>query len=114
MHHNISHKILLLKWTDHLIKLHILENVGNNGGVPDFVFLAHAVDMSSALHAPFVNRSVASIPYYTRIYLMPILPLTFMAMLVMWAKSKTFLNSFYNLRGRLHQTWVVPRFGFQV
>ncbi|GFY80661.1 fatty acid hydroxylase superfamily [Actinidia rufa] len=34
-------------------------------------------------------------------------------MLVMWAKSKTFLFSFYGLRGRLHQTWVVPRFGFQ-
>lgn len=36
-----------------------------------------------------------------------------MIMLVMWGWSKTFLVSFYNLRGRLHQTWVVPRFGFQ-
>ncbi|XP_028083461.1 very-long-chain aldehyde decarbonylase GL1-1-like [Camellia sinensis] len=34
-------------------------------------------------------------------------------MLVMWAKSKTFSVSFYNLRGRLHHTWAVPRFGFQ-
>lgn len=94
---------------------HILEKIaGKNGRVPDFVFLAHVVDMSSALHAPFVNRSMASLPYYTRIYMLPFLPFTFTVMLLMWAKSKTFLISFYNLRNRLHQTWAVPRFGFQV
>ncbi|KAL0428206.1 UNVERIFIED_CONTAM: Very-long-chain aldehyde decarbonylase CER3 [Sesamum latifolium] len=86
---------------------------GKNGRAPDFVFLAHGVDLSSALHAPFLNRSAASLPYYTRIYLLPFLPVTFVVMLLMWAKSKTFLHSFYNLRGRLHQTWAVPRFGFQ-
>ncbi|KAK4479442.1 hypothetical protein RD792_014956 [Penstemon davidsonii] len=88
-------------------------DAGKNGRVPDFVFLAHVVDMSSAMHAPFVNRSMASVPYYTRIYMLPLLPVSFIVMLVMWAKSKTFLISFYNLRGRLHQTWAVPRFGFQ-
>ncbi|KAG4951539.1 hypothetical protein JHK85_045406 [Glycine max] len=34
-------------------------------------------------------------------------------LLEMWAWSKTFLVSFYYRRGRLHQTWVVPRCGFQ-
>lgn len=34
-------------------------------------------------------------------------------MLMMWGWSKTFLLSFYNLHGRLHQYWVVPRYGFQ-
>ncbi|KAG5099389.1 hypothetical protein JHK82_044441 [Glycine max] len=34
-------------------------------------------------------------------------------LLAMWAWSKTFLVSFYYRRGRLHQTWVVPRCGFQ-
>ncbi|KAK4404444.1 Very-long-chain aldehyde decarbonylase CER3 [Sesamum angolense] len=86
---------------------------GKNGRVPDFVFLAHVVDLSSSMHAPFVVRSVASHPYYTRTYLKPFLPVSFVAMLLMWAKSKTFLVSFYNLRNRLHQTWTVPRFGFQ-
>ncbi|CAA2961447.1 ECERIFERUM 3 [Olea europaea subsp. europaea] len=86
---------------------------GKNSRVPDFVFLAHVVDMSSAMHAPFVTRSVSSMPYYTRIHLKPFLPISFLAMLIMWAKSKTFLNSFYYLRDRLHQTWIVPRFGFQ-
>ncbi|KAK4481641.1 hypothetical protein RD792_012548 [Penstemon davidsonii] len=98
-------------WKMH--KKNSLDSGINNGRVPDFVFLAHVVDMSSAMHAPFVNRSVASLPYYTRVYLLPFLPISFASMLVMWAKSKTFLISFYNLRNRLHQTWAVPRFGFQ-
>lgn len=93
--------------------MHKENSSGKQSKIPDFVFLAHVVDMSSALHAPFVIRSVASLPYYTRIYLLPFLPFTFLAMLLMWAKSKTFLNSFYNLRGKHHQTWVVPRYGFQ-
>ncbi|KAH6818553.1 Fatty acid hydroxylase superfamily [Perilla frutescens var. frutescens] len=88
-------------------------NSGINGRIPDFVFLAHIVDMSSAMHAPFLVRSMASLPFYTRFYLMPLLPVSFAVMLIMWAKSKTFMVSFYYLRNRLHQTWVVPRFGFQ-
>lgn len=87
---------------------------GKNGRVPDFVFLAHIVDMTSAMHAPFLFRSFASTPFCTRLFLLPCLPIVFVFMFVMWAYSKVFLASYYNLRGRLHQTWVVPRFGFQV
>ncbi|XP_075077465.1 very-long-chain aldehyde decarbonylase CER3 [Nicotiana tabacum] len=86
---------------------------GKNGRVPDFVFLAHVVDLTSAMHVPFLFRSFGSKPFSTRLFLLPLLPFAFVVMLVMWAYSKVFLNSFYNLRGRLHQTWVVPRFGFQ-
>ncbi|KAF5956683.1 hypothetical protein HYC85_003908 [Camellia sinensis] len=88
-------------------------NSGKNGRVPDFVFLAHVVDITSSLHSPFVFRSFASTPFRARLFLVPLWPFTFVVMLVMWAKSKTFLFSFYNLRGYLQQTWVVPRFGFQ-
>ncbi|KAL3532934.1 hypothetical protein ACH5RR_006455 [Cinchona calisaya] len=88
-------------------------DAGKNGRVPDFVFLAHVVDMTSALHVQFVFRSYGSMPFTTKVILLPFLPICFILMLVMWAKSKTFLISFYNLRGRLHQTWSVPRFGFQ-
>ncbi|GLT49622.1 hypothetical protein SLA2020_231680 [Shorea laevis] len=84
-----------------------------SGRTPDFVFLAHVVDITSALHAQFVLRSFASLPFVTRIFLLPMWPGAVVAMLMMWAWSKSFLFSFYNLRGRLHQTWVVPRFGFQ-
>lgn len=81
--------------------------------VPDFVFLAHGVDVMSSMHAPFVFRTFSSIPFSVKPFLIPMWPYTFMVMLVMWARSKTFLHSFYHLRGRLHQTWAVPRFGFQ-
>ncbi|XP_062163217.1 very-long-chain aldehyde decarbonylase CER3 [Alnus glutinosa] len=91
----------------------ISSNLEKHGRVPDFVFLAHVVDVSAAMHAPFVFRSVASLPYLTRIFLFPIWPFTLLVLLVMWASSKTFLYTFYELRGRLHQTWAVPRFGFQ-
>ncbi|XP_022842353.1 protein ECERIFERUM 3-like [Olea europaea var. sylvestris] len=91
----------------------ISQDSGKNGRVPDFVFLAHVVDISAAMHVPFVLRSIASLPYTTRICMLPFWPIAFVTMLVMWAKSKTFLISFYNLRDRLHQTWAVPRFGFQ-
>ncbi|KAK4337604.1 hypothetical protein RND71_042091 [Anisodus tanguticus] len=86
---------------------------GQNGRVPEFVFLAHVVDMTSSMHAPFLFRSFASTPFCTRLFLLPFLPIAFVFMFVMWAYSKVFLATFYNLRGRLHQTWVVPRFGFQ-
>lgn len=81
--------------------------------VADFVFLAHVVDIMSALHSPFVFRSFSSLPFGVKPFLIGMWPFTFLVMLVMWAKSKTFLFSFYILRGRLHQTWAVPRFGFQ-
>ncbi|PPS03894.1 hypothetical protein GOBAR_AA16743 [Gossypium barbadense] len=91
----------------------ITSNSGENGRVPDFVFLAHILDVMSAMHIAFVNRSFASISFSTRIFLLPFWPATLMILLMMWAWSKTFLLTFYNLRGRLYQTWVVPRFGFQ-
>ncbi|CAI0394134.1 unnamed protein product [Linum tenue] len=91
----------------------IRSQAGKYGRVPDFVFLAHVVDVSSAMHAPFVFRTFASLPYRFQAFLIPCWPITFVVMLVMWAKARTFGFTFYNLRGKLHETWVVPRFGFQ-
>ncbi|KAL1816174.1 hypothetical protein ACET3Z_018748 [Daucus carota] len=84
-----------------------------NRSVPNFVFLAHVVDITSSLHVPFMFPSVASMPYTFRFFMLPLWPVAFVVMLLMWAKSKVFLISFYSLRGKLHQTWAVPRFGFQ-
>ncbi|XP_028775434.1 very-long-chain aldehyde decarbonylase CER3 [Neltuma alba] len=94
-------------------KMHKELSSGENGKVPDFVFLAHGVDVASSLHSAFVFRSFASLPYTMRIFLLPQWPIALMVILVMWAFSKTYLHSFYHLRGRLHQTWAVPRIGFQ-
>jgi len=89
-------------------------NAGKNVEVPDFVFLAHIVDISSAIHVPFMFRSFASLPYATRWFILPLWPVSFVAMFLLWAWAKTFTVSFYNLRNKLHHTWVVPRFGVQV
>ncbi|XP_051148022.1 very-long-chain aldehyde decarbonylase CER3-like [Andrographis paniculata] len=94
-------------------KLHEEISSRTKSRVPDFVFLAHVVDIMSAMHASFLFRSFSSIPFRVKPFLFPMWPYTFMVMLVMWARSKTFLFGFYYLRGRLHQTWAVPRFGFQ-
>ncbi|KAJ6803967.1 protein ECERIFERUM 3-like [Iris pallida] len=86
---------------------------GKNDEVPDFVFLAHVVDVAFAAHSPFLLRSYSSMPYTFSIFVLPIWPIIFLVMLMMWACSKPFLVSFYRIRGLLHQTWVVPRYGFQ-
>ncbi|XP_038987308.1 very-long-chain aldehyde decarbonylase GL1-1-like isoform X1 [Phoenix dactylifera] len=86
---------------------------GKSKQVPDFVFLAHVIDVKSSMHAPFISRSASSEPLVTKLFMLPLWPVFFLIMLLMWAWSKTFLVTFYNLRGRLHQTWVVPRYGFQ-
>ncbi|WOL19696.1 protein ECERIFERUM 3 [Canna indica] len=84
---------------------------GNNE-VPDFVFLGHVVDVVSSMHASFVFRSFSAIPFATKPYIVVLWPGAFVIMLLMWAFSRTFLLSFYTLRGRLHQYWVIPRYGF--
>ncbi|CAL5039720.1 unnamed protein product [Urochloa decumbens] len=86
---------------------------GMNDRVPDFVFLAHVVDVVSSMHVPFGFRSCSSLPFSTRLVLLPLWPVAFAFMVLQWFFSKTFTVSFYFLRGRLHQTWSVPRYGFQ-
>jgi hypothetical protein len=82
--------------------------------VPDFVFLAHVVDVMQSLHVPFVLRTFSSTPFSVQLFLLPMWPFAFLVMLAMWVWSKTFVISCYSLRGRLHQIWAVPRYGFQV
>jgi hypothetical protein len=90
------------------------EGGGGALGTPDFVFLAHVVDIMSSMHVPFVLRSLSSTPFANHFILLPFWPVAFGFMLVLWCCSKTFVVSFYYLRGHLHQTWSVPRYGFQV
>ncbi|KAL2926901.1 Protein ECERIFERUM 3 [Bienertia sinuspersici] len=65
------------------------------------------------MHVPWLFRAFAALPYSMKWFLLPIWPGTFIVMCMMWAWAKPFSVSFYNLRNKLHHTWVVPRFGFQ-
>ena len=90
---------------------------GRNAGadeVPDFVFLAHVVDVMQSMHVPFVMRTFASTPFAVRLFLLPLWPISFVVMFMVWAWSKTFVITYYHLRAKLHQTWAVPRYGFHV
>lgn len=82
--------------------------------MPDFVFLAHVVDVTHSLHVQFVLRWTASLPQKFRPFIIFMWPGAFLVMLMMWAWSKTFLISSYTIRDKLHQIWAVPRYGFQV
>ncbi|KAL6843379.1 hypothetical protein ACP4OV_027092 [Aristida adscensionis] len=81
--------------------------------IPGFVFLVHVVDVMSSMHSQMQSRSYAASPYAASPATAPLWPVAFLAMLALWACSKTFLYSFYRLRGRLLHTWIVPRYGFQ-
>ncbi|KAI7746855.1 hypothetical protein M8C21_016312 [Ambrosia artemisiifolia] len=85
---------------------------GKRAKAPEFVFLAHGVDIMSAMHVPFIFRSLSSLPFATNIILFPMWPFTLLVVLIMWAISKPFLLSFCHLRGKLLQSWIVPRLGF--
>ncbi|GLJ44153.1 hypothetical protein SUGI_0921120 [Cryptomeria japonica] len=93
--------------------LHKSVRNGQLDRVPQYVFLAHVVDMLSSLHVPFVFRSFASKPFTTQWFLLPIWPFTVPVMFAMWAWAKPFVHTSYLLRDLLHHTWVIPRFGFQ-
>ncbi|EMS47164.1 Protein WAX2 [Triticum urartu] len=86
---------------------------GKNDRVPDFVFLAHVVDVVSSMHVPFAFRACSSQPWTTRLVLLPLWPVAFCLMVLQVLCSKTFTVSFYCLRGALHQTWTIPRYSFQ-
>ncbi|KAG2584216.1 hypothetical protein PVAP13_6KG287900 [Panicum virgatum] len=88
-------------------------NSAGTDEIPDFVFLIHLVDVTASLHNSLTSRSYASLPYRTTPAALVHWPSAFVIMLAMWAWSKTFVVYFYRLRGRLFQTWVVPRYGFQ-
>ncbi|XP_047341727.1 very-long-chain aldehyde decarbonylase CER3-like [Impatiens glandulifera] len=86
---------------------------GKHNNVPDFVFLAHIVDVSHALHSPFLFRSFGSLPFKFMPFIPFLWPFCVIVLLAMWAKSTALLVSFYRLKGKILQTWSVPRFGLQ-
>ncbi|RLN03563.1 protein ECERIFERUM 3-like [Panicum miliaceum] len=100
-----------------LIVRHLMVSLGGaragTDEIPDFVFLLHVVDVTSSLHNNMVSRSYASLAYRPTPVALLHWPIAFVIMLAMWAWSKTFVAYFYRLRGRLFQSWIVPRYGFQ-
>ncbi|KAH7287324.1 hypothetical protein KP509_32G049900 [Ceratopteris richardii] len=80
--------------------------------VPDFIFLLHPVDFTSALHAWFLFRAYASRPYTLNIFLLPFVPLVVVAAFAFLIWGKVFRSWNYYIRNNYLQVWTVPRFGF--
>ncbi|KAF3794253.1 ECERIFERUM 3 protein [Nymphaea thermarum] len=86
---------------------------GEEVRVPDFVFLAHILDVHSSIHGPFLFRSFSSKAFQTNLLVLPFWPIALVVLQLMWAWAKPFTVTFYCLRNRLIHTWCVPRYGFQ-
>lgn len=82
--------------------------------IPDFVFLAHCIDVLSSLHVSFCIRTLAAYPYVCHWFLWFMWPVTTFALFFFWTWGQTFVAYKYYLNKLRCMTWVIPRHGFQV
>ncbi|XP_071733408.1 very-long-chain aldehyde decarbonylase CER3-like [Rutidosis leptorrhynchoides] len=89
----------------------ISSDKGQKGKAPEFVFLAHLIDFTAAMHSPMFLRSISSLPYAPKLIMLPFWPLSLLVVLAMSLGSKPLLVFYCYLRGKLLNTWVVPAIG---
>lgn len=82
--------------------------------VPDFVFLAHCIDVLSSLQVSFCFRTAAAHPYTCHWFLWPLWPLTLSFLFVFWIVADVFVAHKYYLNKLKCMAWIVPCHGFQV
>ena len=82
--------------------------------VPDFVFLAHCIDVLSSLHVSFCIRTLAANPYVCHWFIWWLWPFVLFFLNMFWYWGQTFVADAYNLKQLKCMTWVIPRHGFQV
>jgi hypothetical protein len=87
---------------------------GKEEEVPDFVFLAHCIDVLTSLHVSFCIRTLAAHPFtphwFIRLMWLP----TLFCLFIFWTWAQTFVAYRYMLDNLNCVTWVIPRHGFQV
>lgn len=81
--------------------------------VPDFVFLAHCIDVLSSLQVSFCFRTAAAHPYTCHWFLWPLWPLTLSFLFVFWIVADVFVAHKYYLNKLKCMAWIVPCHGFQ-
>jgi hypothetical protein len=80
--------------------------------VPDFVFLAHCIDVLQSLHVSFCVRTLAAKPYVCHWFIWWLWGPTLMVLPSFWMWGKSFVSDTYRLKKLRCMTWVVPRHGF--
>ncbi|KAG0556124.1 hypothetical protein KC19_11G028000 [Ceratodon purpureus] len=81
--------------------------------VPEFVFLAHCIDLLSSLQVSFMFRTLAAHPYEWHWFLWPFLLPGLCILCMFWIFADTFVAHKYCLYKLRCMAWVVPRHGFQ-
>ncbi|XP_063936235.1 very-long-chain aldehyde decarbonylase CER3-like [Daucus carota subsp. sativus] len=66
---------------------------GARGRIPDFVFLAHGLEVASSVHVPFIFRSFSSNPFPKKVFLLLLWPFSLVVALTIWAFSCEFLQA---------------------
>lgn len=81
---------------------------------PDVVHITHPTTLQSIYYLRLGFASLASQPYHSKWYMIVMWPVTWMSMLLSWLVSSA-ITVERSILKKLHtQTWVIPRFTFQV
>ena len=80
----------------------------------DVVHLTHLTSIPSIFHLRLGFASVASRPYISGLYLWIVSPLSYLSVVLTWTFGATFTLERNKFNDRSMETWVVPRYSFQV
>jgi aldehyde decarbonylase len=80
----------------------------------DVVHLTHLTSIQSIFHLRLGFASIASRPYISDLYLSIISPMSYILVVLTWIFGTTFTIERNNLNNHSVETWVVPRYNFQV
>ncbi|KAH8957646.1 hypothetical protein BDL97_07G103400 [Sphagnum fallax] len=81
--------------------------------VPDFIFLAHCIDVLTSLHVSFCIRTLAAYPFTPHWFLWLLWLPTLICLFPFWMWAQTFVAYQYILDNLNCVTCVIPRHGFQ-
>jgi len=80
----------------------------------DFVYLMHGTDLLHIFHVTLGIQSFAAMPYTPHWLLWPLYPVAALVMLLLWLCGQPFAVDKYQIPGVKGETWVIPRYRFQV
>jgi aldehyde decarbonylase len=80
----------------------------------DVVHLTHLTGIQSIFHLRLGFASIASRPYISDLYLWILSPLSYLLVVLTWIFGTNFTIERNNFNNHSMETWVVPRYSFQV
>ena len=80
----------------------------------DFVYLTHGMDLLHMFHVTLGIQSFAATPYAPHWLIWPLYPVAVLVMALLWLLGKPFAADKYHLPGLCGETWLIPRYRFQV